>query len=302
VALSVAYVRVLIKIAGHLSVDRMAQQLINAYAERFYRFVRGRWEAPYIEVAEVGADDLDGQDYTIETMDLVGSKEEIKEKIEEIAKFVTNLKSALETNPLIEWNQWNGRWRTVPFVGHLYQPLLYVGKNVQIKISPVPLNKYESQFVEDLAKWCNTGQEIYLLRNQAVTGLGFFQASNFFPDFLLWVQDGQRQHLAFVDPKGLLHSTPADPKIQFATRDIPRLQEIIDTQGAGLTLHAFILSNTHFTSLRWSKDDGTVMSKEEIERLGILFQADDSETYIGSLMRQITSGHCAKVHQATTCQ
>lgn len=265
--------------------QRMAQQLINAYAERFYRFVRGRWEAPYIEVVEVGADDLDGQNYTIETTDLVGSAAEI----EQIAQFVTDLKSALEANPLAVWSQWGGRWRTVPFAGHLYQPLLYVGKNAQIKISPVPLDRHEAQFVQDLATWCssNTGREIYLLRNQAVTGLGFFQASNFFPDFLLWVQDGQQQHLAFVDPKGLLHFDPADPKIQFATRDIPRLQQIIDTQNAGLILHAFILSNTPFASLGWSKGAGNLMTKTEIEALGVLFQADDPTTYIGSLMRQV---------------
>jgi len=265
--------------------QRMAQQLLNAYAERFHRFVRSRWEASYIEIADVDTDNLDGQDYTIETTNLVKSAEEIAE----IAQFVSNLKSALEANPLAEWSHWGRQWRTVPFAGHLYQPLLYAAKNIQIKISPVPLDQHEAKFVEDLAAWCRAsgGQEVYLLRNQAVTGLGFFQAANFFPDFLLWVQDDQRQHLAFVDPKGLVYFDPADPKIQFATRDIPHLQQIIDGQGAGLNLHAFILSNTPFMSLGWSKGGDNLMSKLEIEALGILFQADDPETYISSLMRQI---------------
>ncbi len=266
--------------------QRMAQQLINAYAERFYRFVRGRWEAPYIEVAEVGDADLEGQDYTIETTELVQSAEEI----EEIAKFVQDLRAALEADPFAKWSQWSGRWSTVPFAGHLYQPILYVGKNLQIKISPIPLNEHEAQFVRDLAAWCRAkpGREVYLLRNQAVTGLGFFQASNFFPDFLLWVQAGEKQHLAFVDPKGLLHFDPADPKIQFAGRDIPRLQRIVDAQSAGLILHAFILSNTPVASLGWSKGAGDLMSRTEIEGLGVLFQADDPNGYIESLMSQIT--------------
>jgi hypothetical protein len=265
--------------------QRMAQQLINAYAERFYRFVRGRWEAPYIEVAEIDDTDLDGRDYTIETTDLVQSVEEI----EQIAEFVKDLQEALEADALAPWSQWGGRWKTVPFAGHLYQPLLYVGKNAQIKISPIPLEKHEAQFVQDLATWCgaHAGREVYLLRNQAVTGLGFFQASNFFPDFLLWVQDGDRQHLAFVDPKGLHHFDPADPKIQFATRDIPRLQQIIDGQSPDLSLHAFILSNTPFMALGWSKCGGNLMSKSEIEDLGVLFQADDASTYIGMLMDRV---------------
>src|SRR5690606_25205333 len=101
-----------------------------------------------------------------------------------------------------------------------------------------------------------------------------------FPDFLLWVQDESSQHLAFVDPKGLHHYDPADPKIQFATRDVPRLQAIVRRQSPSLQLHGFILSNTPFASLGWSKGAGNIMSREEVEELGVLFQGDDETTYI----------------------
>lgn len=268
--------------------QRMAQQLINAYAERFYRFIRGRWEAPYIEVAEV-TDEYPNlvAGYTVETTDLA----ETAEDIDRIAGFVEDLREALANSPLAARTYLNGKWRTVPFGGHLYQPLLYVGKNAEIRIVPVSLDRWEAQFVEDLAGWCrsNPAREVYLLRNQAVTGLGFFQASNFFPDFLLWVQDGDRQHLAFVDPKGLHHFDPADPKIQFATRDVPRLQQIVEQQAPDLQMHAFILSNTSFASLGWSRGGGQLMSKAEVEQLGVLFQADDPTTYIGALMTVILS-------------
>jgi len=261
--------------------QRMAQQLINAYAERFYRFVRGRWEAPYLEVAEVDADDPSMIDsYTIETTDLVQSADDI----EQIAGFVSELKAAVAAMPLAAWSKtW---WRTVPFPGHLYQPLLYVGKHAQIRMSPVALDKWEAAFVDDLAKWCRDhgdGLDVYLLRNQAVTGLGFFQASNFFPDFLLWVHRHSAEQLVFVDPKGLHHYDRGDPKVQFASREIPRLQKIISRQCADLSLHAFILSNTPFAKLRWSKDDNSLMSQADMEQLGVLFQISDDNTYIGTL-------------------
>jgi len=267
---------------------RMAQQLINAYAERFYRYIRGRWEAPYIEVAEILEDDpnlIEG--HSIESSELA----ETAEDIERITALIEDLKAALDADALVNWSQWSGKWRTVPFAGHLYQPLLYVGKNQQIKVSPVPLDKHEAQFVRDLGAWCikNAGVEVYLLRNQAVTGLGFFQASNFFPDFLVWVQLKDREHLAFVDPKGLHHFDPSDPKVQFATREIPRLQEVANRQASDLVLHAFILSNTPFASLEWSKDDGTLMSRSEIRDLGVLFQVDDEMAYLDSLMQSIQS-------------
>jgi hypothetical protein len=227
--------------------------------------------------------------YTIETTDFAQTADDIKV----IAGFVDDLKQAVKENPLAEWSKsW---WRTVPFPGHLYQPVFYVGKNAQIRMSPVALDKSEATFVEDLAGWCREhadGQEVYLLRNQAVTGLGFFQASNFFPDFLLWVHGGDVEHLAFVDPKGLHHFNTGDPKVQFATRDIPRLQEVIARQCSDLLLHAFIVSNTPFASLGWSDTDGQTLSQDQVEALGIVFQ-DQAGGYVDKIMKQIVTGGAA---------
>jgi hypothetical protein len=145
--------------------------------------------------------------------------------------------------------------------------------------------------VEDLAAWCVKKEdiEIYLLRNKAVTGLGFFQAANFFPDFLLWLQDGETQHLVFADPKGLQNPELSDPKLQFATRDIPLLQRIIDAQGSQLRLSAFILSSSLYSDLEKNLDGDRISSKEELEELGMLFMYDDPENYIGKMVSQVRS-------------
>ncbi|MGP1347478.1 MAG: DEAD/DEAH box helicase family protein [Phycisphaerales bacterium] len=268
--------------------QRMAQQLINLYAERFYRFMRSRWESPYVEVGDVGADDpslIDG--YTIETTEWARSADDI----ERVAVFMNDLKTALASSPVSAWSKtW---WRTVPFSGHLYQPLLFVGKNALVRICPVALNESEARFVEDLAAWCEShaeGIEVFLLRNQAVTGLGFFQASNFFPDFLLWVHHADSEHLAFVDPKGLHHVHPGDPKIQFASREIPRIQTIVDRDGADLSLHAFIVSGTPFVKLGWTQADGSPMTRTDVERLGVLFQEDHAVDYVDHMMNRILVG------------
>jgi len=266
--------------------QRMAQQLINTYAERFYRFTRGNWEAPYLEIADVSPDDPNLiESYTIETNDLA----ETADDITAIAELVTELRNAISDNRLQKWRSPDHLWRTVPFAGHLYQPLLYAGKNAQIKISPVALNKDEARFVEDLAEWCSKqkDKDVFLLRNQAVTGLSFFQASNFSPDFLLWVHDIDSEHLAFVDPKGLRHHDKSDPKLRFAVEEIPKIQDIVDRGCRTLKLHGFILSNTKYLDLNWSKDDGTLYSNNELEDRAILFQDDDPDTYINLLMTRI---------------
>lgn len=263
--------------------QRMAQQLLNAYAQRLYNSVRQAWEAPYIEIGEVDESDL-LDTYTIETNDRA-----TPEGIEQVANFVTDLSKALKKNAEAAWSHFQGNWRTVPFPGHLYQPLLHLGKGQIISISPIALDKHEATFVEDLQKWCmaNNDVEVFLLRNQSKTGLGFFQAANFYPDFLMWVLEDGEEHLVFVDPKGLKHHDKSDPKIRFATQVIPRLQTIIDRNPTGLTLSAFIVSNTAYASLNWSKDDGSRMTQTEIESFGIVFQTDDALTYIASIMAEI---------------
>ena len=46
--------------------------------------------------------------------------------------------------------------------------------------------------------------------------MGFFEAGNFYPDYILWIDDDQTQYISFIDPNGLMHIRPDDPKIQFS--------------------------------------------------------------------------------------
>ena len=80
----------------------------------------------------------------------------------------------------------------------------------------------ERHFVEDLKLFHDKGpafftdKELYLLRNMSKgRGVGFFEAGNFHPDFILWLVAGGRQFIAFVDPKGIRNIGLNDPKIQF---------------------------------------------------------------------------------------
>lgn len=105
---------------------------------------------------------------------------------------------------------------------HLYEPLL---SSEKVKIQPVALNKSEFQFVEDLRQWLQAneenlaerGERIFLLRNLARKGVGFFEAGNFYPDFILWClkSDGS-QRICFIDPHGLEHEGPGSDKVQLA--------------------------------------------------------------------------------------
>ena len=172
------------------------------------------------------------------------------------------------------------------FGRHLYQPLLYLDTNI-VEISPAPLNKGERQFVEDLKSFHDghadffETRELYLLRNLSKgRGVGFFEADNFHPDFILWVLAGDRQYISFVDPKGIRNLGPTDPKIQFF-----KTIKDIETRLAdpAVTLNSFIISNTlsHVMTRQWA------VNKAAMEARHILFQDEDKDTYVEALLSKM---------------
>jgi hypothetical protein len=156
-----------------------------------------------------------------------------------------------------------------------------------VEISPVPLNKGERQFVEDLKAFHESAsgffadKELYLLRNLSKgRGVGFFEAGNFHPDFLLWLVIGGLQHVIFVDPKGIYHLDLGDPKIQFH-QTIKGIEQRLGD--ASMRLQSFIISNTpsHTMQKRWSMDKPAMAARH------ILFQEEDQDTYIRAMFEAV---------------
>lgn len=60
------------------------------------------------------------------------------------------------------------------------------------------------------------GVDVFLLRNESRgRGMGFFEAENFYPDFILWLVEGKKQSLSFIEPHGLQHEGPDSRKSPF---------------------------------------------------------------------------------------
>lgn len=153
-----------------------------------------------------------------------------------------------------------------------------------VQISPAPLNKGEWDFVEDLRVFYKGNEqffktrELYLLRNLSRgRGIGFFEAGNFHPDFILWLLEDGQQKVMFVDPKGIRNIGPSDPKIQFH-KTIKEIEERLND--SSVSLHSFIVSNTPSAKMRQMWD----MEKNEMEERNVLFQEEDKDTYIGKIL------------------
>ena len=98
-------------------------------------------------------------------------------------------------------------------------------------------------------------------------GVGFFEAGNFYPDFVMWVIDGDKQYVSFVDPKGIFNLEPNDPKIEFY-KTIKTVQKQLGDPN--VILNSFIVSVTPYHVVR--KWDGG-MSEDDFAAKHILFQA-----------------------------
>lgn len=260
--------------------QEISTALLKKYTERFYTFEKRNWELPHLEYQDLTATDPnmlgagENPDSPYYRILIDRSKTEIIAKLEELKSVILSR----QMKPF-EFGGLKALW----FGRHLYQPLLYV-QNKVVEVSPQPLNKGEQQFVEDLKSFHDhdaaffTNKELYLLRNLSKgRGIGFFEAGNFHPDFILWLIAGEVQHVIFVDPKGIRNLAWNDEKIRFHKT----IKEIEIRLGEpNVKLHSFIVSNTpsHTMQLLWS------MTKSEMQAKHILFQEEDKDGYVRGML------------------
>ncbi len=254
--------------------QEIAVTLLKKYCDRYYRTYKDGWERQHLEYRALSEDD---PNFIPEYQFL------IEQSQQEILETLQNLKQDIDDGNLRDASFAN--FHAICFNAHLYQPLIYL-RSDYIEVSPVQLNEGERGFVLDLRKFYErdraflSDKELYLLRNQSRgKGIGFFEAGNFYPDFILWLVVNQHQYITFIDPKGLRNlGGETDPKIQF----FRTIKEIETRLGdPTVTLNSFIISGTPFNQIQWWGND-----KSELERCNVLFQ-EDKNTYISRLLSKI---------------
>ncbi len=236
--------------------------LLRGFIERAYKRSKGKWESKYMETVYIDQNDPNFFDeYTVEVRN---DQQEWINKLKELREQI--LSGNMERDYQI-----NGHWlQAFRFDQHLFYPILCMkekdanGKKVMVdpdtneplvKISPVALNEGETGFVQRIREYykahkdgCLKDKEIYLLRNESRKGIGFFEASGFYPDFILWVNEGQKQRVIFIDPKGIRNLQGFEhPKIQL----FKTLKEEVEPtlNDPDISLDSYIISNTPYREI-----------------------------------------------------
>ena len=257
--------------------EEIAVALLKKYCDKFCKYAQSEYELPQLEYHPLEADDPN-------------LPREYRVQIEATKTLLTaqmqDLKGEIDAGTFAALKL--GTLQAIRFDRHLYYPLIaYGGK--EMKFSPVPLDKSEADFVQDLKKYTqeNTAffsdKTLYLLRNQSRgRGIGFFEAGNFYPDFLLWLLVGDRQYITFVDPKGIRNlGKITHDKIQLYRKIKDIEARLADPT---VTLNSFILSNTKLQEIPWADDSATY---DAFAQSHVLFQQEHRSTYIGTLLHAL---------------
>ncbi|HOM79335.1 MAG TPA: DEAD/DEAH box helicase family protein [Candidatus Cloacimonas acidaminovorans] len=228
--------------------ENIALQLMKKYIDQFYNFHLKKYEMEHLYYAPVTEDSAlsvfakpdDGYNYTIQ----ISKNKENNELIANIKALVQDLDKLMkeETNELPR----------IYFDKHLYLPILLRDTKIE-NMHPEGLVESEKVFISGLKNYLVlkknefTNKEIYLLRNFPKSGIGFFNLSGFYPDFIMWVKYQNKQIICFLDPKGLEHQKSLDSEKVQLHKEIKEIEKQLGNKD--IILESFVLSITPYDSL-----------------------------------------------------
>ncbi len=245
-------------------VQKTVVAILEKYVEAFYSAEQTRWERNQLEYHPL-AEDNPNVSFKIYKIKVPATDTRLVQAIKDLVDDATRLYTGQNHNlPRLNFDR------------HLYQPLLLQLND--IKASPPAIDAHESNILQRLREWMDTnpsalvGKDLFVLRNIPKVGVGFFETAGFFPDFILWIKEGGKQCLTFIEPHGMkLDSAPTDEKVQLHRR----IKEIERELGnPNITLESWIVSTTPISELQkgpaWAG-----YTRADFGKLQILFEDDD---------------------------
>jgi hypothetical protein len=263
-----------------IRLEYVAVLVIKKYIDLFYRKYAKRFETENLHYDTVGkqlalfAFEKPGDKYSY-TLQIDKREKKLIEEIKKLAKDLNKLiKEDTKTLPRIYFDK------------HLYVPVLLQSKKIN-RISPSGLVESEKEFISCLRDYLKknkdkfSGVEIYLLRNYPRSGVGLFNLSGFYPDFIMWIRDNKNQRMVFIDPKGLEHEKELDQEKIKLKDDIKQLEQKLGK--VNVVLESFILSITPYEKLIEGRTSPP--SKDEYINQHVLFIKDND--YIEKLLNKV---------------
>jgi hypothetical protein len=241
--------------------------ILQSYVDKFYNSRYRRMEAKNSQLSFLVKEDENLIDYY--TLKITEDK---KKEIKEIQKLMQQVEQLYQKD--------SEEIPTIHFDKHLYTPLVAYRKDKDfIKTEPPKLNEGETEFVSRLRDYVRNNKDefqnkdVFLLRNLVRRGMGFFRTGGFYPDFVMWVKDGDKQTISFMDPHGIRNDGNFnDDKIQLH-KDIKEIEQEVKKKYPGVKLESSILSVSKYKDIKDTFEDGK-RAKEDFEKRHVFFMED----------------------------
>lgn len=258
--------------------EELVITLLRKYIAKFYRIIQKQWSGNRVRLDTLKEDDDNFTNWSIyiprdEAYELEPQIQNLIESGEIYGPNVTDLPNA-----------YNDR--------HLYQPLLAItNANDSWRTTPPALEESEKLFVEDLRSYVRqqheellAKREVFLLRNQSRgKGIGFYQNEGFYPDFILWITEGARQRIVFIEPHGMVHDAINEHNEKITLFKRLRTLSYERFRGEHVQMDSFIISKTDFQALR--RREG-IERQEFAEEWHILFRDPADPAYLSPIFQE----------------
>ena len=278
--------------------------LLKCYVEKAYNNAKSRWMSLNMETAYLDSShpNFEEEYRVLMHKDLFKNEDEAG-----FCKAINKLKQELTEGTFSKSIKIanSNDFEALYIAGHLYQPLLYLNESSfkhkeigsLIEVKPVALNKGERDFVCDIQRFFDHNpaffkdKSLYLLRNKSRKGIGFFDDSGFYPDFIVWLVVGEHQYVSFIDPKGITHLEGfSDTKIQLHKKIREEIEPGLNDEN--ITLNSYIISNTEMKAVRRWIDFPELdfnSKQKKFNEHHIYFQGDQKESYIQLILDSMLS-------------
>lgn len=262
--------------------QEIAVSLLKAYCDKLYNYEKNKYLSQYLEYQIL---DINHPNFITEyKLYIEKTQDQLIQRLKELKEVLAEK----EITDIIRFDKISD-FSVLDFSQHLYSPLLHIKSGVYddiLKIVPMHLVDSEKAFVQDLKNfYVNNSnyfedKELYLLRNLSRKGVSFFEANNFYPDFLLWIISNNKQYVNFIDPKGLRQVNGFDnPKVKFHMT----LKETIEPRlnESNVVLNSFIVTQTPIEQLTFWQDGKTL---DDFAKRNVYFMTDN---YIELILNKI---------------
>ncbi len=263
---------------GVTRLEELVITLLRKYIAKFYRIIQKQWSGNRMRLDTLKENDDNFTDWRIyiprdEAHELEPQIQNLIESGEIYGPNVTDLPNA-----------YNDR--------HLYQPLLAItNANDLWRTTPPALEESEKLFVEDLRSYVRqqheellAKREVFLLRNQSRgKGIGFYQNEGFYPDFILWITEGAKQRIVFIEPHGMVHDAVNEHNEKITLFKRLRTLSYERFRGEHVQMDSFIISKTDFQALR--RREG-IDRPEFAEKWHILFRDPADPAYLFPIFQE----------------